>query len=134
MNIGKFQTDITSLVRNGRLKYLFLNGLNELRDEFFECLFLSHPIVFPPSEEDYPGIDRRERSTVMEHAYESIETLELRDLNGITSDMVYRFLIDQQNSLREINLHACKYISRSDIQRFNYIISKRNLNCRINWT
>ena len=121
-NIDQFQTDLTGLVRNGRLNYLYLNGLNELEDEFFKCLFLSHPIVFPPSVEDY-------------HESMMIETLELCDLNGITADMIYSLLIEDQpnNRLREINLNACKHVSRSELKLFNYIISKKNLDCKINW-
>lgn len=131
VNMGQFQSDLTGLVRNGRLKRLHLAGLSELNDEFFECLFLFPPIVFPASN-DLPS--QEEASFVTDAAYESIETLELRELNAITGNMVFRFLIDRPNRLREINLHGCKHIGRAEVKRFQYIISLRNLDCKINWT
>lgn len=124
MNMGQFQSDLTSLVRNGRLKLLHLSGLHELTDEFFECLFSCRPIV--------PAVERGEQP--MEHAYESIETLEMRDLNGISGHMIYQFLLDRANKLSEVNLHGCKHITRGQVKHFQHSMTIRNLDCKINWT
>lgn len=118
MNMGQFQKDLTGLVSNGRLKYLHISGMNELADDFFECLFLA-PVL-----DEFPN----------NFAYESIETIELRDLSGITGKMVYHFLIDRPNHLRELNLHGCKQISRSDLKRFQTAAVLRNLDLNVSWT
>jgi len=130
MNMGEFQASLSAFVGNGKLKHLQLIGLNELDDEFFVCLFLSFPLVALPNENDFKSLDGSNPNGFASH---SIETIEMRDLNKITGKMIFNFLINRSNNLRELKLHGCKKIGCAEVKKFQKIIMLKNLECKISW-
>ena len=124
-NMGQFRSDLTGLISNGGLKQLSLGCLNELDDDFFSCVYLAEPLL-PPLNNDM-------MKEPLQFAYESIETIDFKEMNNISSKLILRFLLERPNNLRELNLHACKLISRQDFNRFRTMIALRNLDCKISW-
>lgn len=116
-NIGQFRKDLTMLIGNGSLKHLSLSCLQELDDNYFECLFLT-PLHFSSSK----------------YIYESIENFEFREMNTIGNELITQYLLKRVNCLKELSLINCKLISHMDMTKMKYFILRHNLNCKLNWT
>lgn len=122
INIGQFRADLTGLVANGKLAYLLIGFMNELNDDFFECLFLTPPYF------------RGSEKINSHYAYESINTIEFKEMNSISPNLILNFLVERDNCLQELNLINCKQIGISDIKSINSIIFRKNLNLKVKWT
>lgn len=118
-NIGMFKSHLIQLLSNGNLKFLHLAGLNELDEEFFQCLF-STPV---PTFSD---------NRLIHH---NIQTIELKEMNSIGPKLITNYLLtDEKNSLKEIVLNECKMISRQDSFKMKLLVKKYNLDCEVKWT
>ncbi|CAF0897664.1 unnamed protein product [Brachionus calyciflorus] len=119
LNIGQFKKDLINLLKNGQVKFLHLSGLNELDEEFFQCLFSTHA----------------HRSTGFKFIHESIEIMELKEMNTIGSCLIMEYLLNNsKNCLKELALTECKLISRFDSMKMRCLIKENNLDCVIKWS
>lgn len=119
LNIGMFKNHLIQLLGSGSLKFLHLAGLNELDEEFFQCL-LSTPASAYSSNR---------------LIHQSIETIELKEMNGIGPKLIINYLLtDEKNCLKEIVLIECKMISRQDSFKMKLLAKKYNLDCQVNWS
>jgi hypothetical protein len=120
LNIGQFKKDLLHLAFNTRLNYFELTNLNELDDQFFQCLF-SLPTLNPIK--NYV------------HISDFIETIVLNKMNGISSDLIMNYLIKiKNNSLKHVCLHECKLISKRDYHSMLFLANSDNLDLCIIWS
>jgi hypothetical protein len=122
LNMGQFKKDLKLLLSNAQLKYLNLNGLNELEDEYFNCVFTTRA----------PWLVAHQFEHFFIH--ECIEIMELRQMNQITTQLVIEFLIKAKNSLKQLNLIDCKLISKADLKKMEHLIAVLKLDLRVSWS
>jgi hypothetical protein len=96
---------------NCAVRQLKLSGLNELDNAYFVELF--HPAL---------RID------------ESIESLEFRELNKITGELLGDLVTRPGTALRELDLMACRLVSKADVAKLRALLNANKLKCQINYT
>lgn len=122
LNMGQFKKDLKLLLSNAQVKFLHLSGLNELEDEYLNCMFTTRA----------PRLITQQFEFVFIH--ESVEIMELRQMNQVTAQLVIELLIKARNSLKQLNLVDCKLISKADFKKMEHLIKSLNLDLRINWS
>jgi hypothetical protein len=120
LNIGQFKKDLLHLAFNTRLNHFELENLNELDDQFFQCLF-SLPTLNPINNHV--------------HISDSIETIVLNKMNGISTGLIMNYLIKIRHSLlKNLSLHECKLISKRDYHSMLSLAQINNLDLNIIWS
>ncbi len=110
LNVEQFMADIQLLMSRCAVTHLKLSGLCELDDAYFMGLF--HPSL---------RID------------ESIETLEFRELNKITIELLSDLIARKNTALRQLDLMACKLVSKADVAKLKSLINLNQFDCLINY-
>lgn len=119
LNIGKFKKQLIQFLSNGKVRFLHFAGLNELDEEFFQCLCSTHA----------------PRDSGCKLIHQSIETIEFKEMNNIGPRFIINYLLnDEKNNLKEVMLSECKMISRQDSYKMKLLVKKNNLNCQIKWS
>lgn len=116
LNIGQFKKDLTLLLSNAKVSFLELIRLQDIDDEYFQCLFTT------------------KASSQGSYLHESIETLNLVQMNNFSPFLIESNFLNTKNSLKSLNLFDCKRVTKMDSARMKRIISFNKLDCQLQWS
>jgi hypothetical protein len=115
-NVASLKNHIHLLLMGASVKKLYLNGLQELDDDFFISIFSVH--------------DSFEYKMVWQY----IQVLELKHICGITAEFVKYYLLRSSNNVLDlINLEGCKAITKKDYLNLVRFVEKYNIDCQVKW-
>lgn len=113
-NMGQFKQDLTLLLSNGKITNLELTRLNELNDEYFQCLF---------------SIKTKEGYLL----HQNLLNMTFNQMKNISGYLIFTNLLCLISSLKCLNLIDCKQITKADAIKFARFLRMQNFDCVLKW-